>query len=238
MMNRILLHAVLFSVLTGFVPNFALGQQTTSYLIDELEQELPPEAADLIREFNAESQQIRAKAENEIRLHRETAIIQLNRLQDEYHQDKKTDEAIAVRNKIRELRIAHLKPRPNPGNLSSLAHRIGQTFYFDVTGSQQGTVWGTDTYTADSALAAAAVHAGVLKVGQRGMVRVTIVKSPEKHEGSQRNGITTSDYGPYGASYKVRRPLASDTNANANETPSEPEILNQQKGVSILRDTF
>jgi len=235
-MTRIGLCPLLIFVLTGTSPSVLVGQQVPATVMDEFEQELPKEAAELIREFNAESQQIRSKAEKEISQHRETAIIQLNRLQDEYGQAQKTDEAVAVRNKIRELRIAHLKPRPNPGNVANLAHRIGQTFYFDVTGSQQGSVWGTDTYTADSALSVAAVHAGVLKVGQRGIVRVTIVKSPEQHQGSQRNGINTFDYGPYSASYKVRRPLASDK--NVNETEPEPASPIPQNEVRQLRIGF
>ena len=235
-MTRIGLCALFIFVLTGTSPSVLVGQQVPATVIDEFEQDLPPEAAELIREFNAESQQIRSKAEKEISQHRETAIVKLNRLQDEYGQAQKTNDAVAVRNKIRELRIAHLKPRPNPGNVANLAHRIGQTFYFDVTGSQQGSVWGTDTYTADSALAAAAVHAGVLKVGQRGMVRVTIVKSPEKHLGSPRNGITTSDYGPYSASYKVRRPLASDK--NVNEAEAEPELPIPRNEVNRFRIGF
>ena len=235
-MNRMTVPAVLFFVLTVASPTCLWGQQVPALIVDDLEQDLPPEAAELIREFNAESQQIRSKAETEISQHRETAIIQLNRLQDEYGQAQKTDEAVAVRNKIRELRIAHLKPRPNPGNVANLAQRIGQTYYFDVTGAKQGSVWGTDTYTADSTLAVAAVHAGVLKVGQRGMVRVTIVKSPEKHQGSERNGITTSDYGPYSGSYKIRRPLASDK--NTNEIVPELDVPNPQNGLRQLRIGF
>ena len=40
------------------------------------------------------------------------------------------------------------------------------TLVCEVTGSSQGTVWGTDLYTDDSSIPAAAVHAGVLKDGE------------------------------------------------------------------------
>ena len=42
-------------------------------------------------------------------------------------------------------------------------------------GATSGTVWGTHTYTDDSSLAAAAVHAGVLEPGQAGFDRLVEV---------------------------------------------------------------
>ena len=81
-MTRIGLCALFTFVLTGTSPSVLVGQQVPTTVIDEFEQDLPPEAAELIREFNAESQQIRSKAEKEISQHRETAIIhELRRLQ-------------------------------------------------------------------------------------------------------------------------------------------------------------
>ena len=102
-------------------------------------------------------------------------------------------------------------------------HMVGQTFYFNVTGVANGSVWGTDVYTSDSNLASSAVHAGVLRVGQRGTVRVTIVKPPERFEGSERNGVMTFDFGPYPGSFKVRRPLATDQNTNESEPKPRTE---------------
>src|SRR5262249_50411886 len=49
--------------------------------------------------------------------------------------------------------------QPDPGYLSNFQQHVGQSFYFRVTGAANGSVWGTDVYTTDSALAAAAVHA-------------------------------------------------------------------------------
>src|SRR5439155_7438372 len=68
-----------------------------------------------------------------------------------------------------------------------------------------GTVWGTDVYTTDSPLALAAVHAGVVQMGQSAVVKVTIVASPNNFVGSTRNGITTENYGVYPAAYTVSR---------------------------------
>lgn len=95
---------------------------------------------------------------------------------------------------------------PDPGNLTGYRDRVGQTFLFQVTGTTSGTVWGTDIYTDDSALAVAAVHAGILRPGQSGAVRVTIVPGQGSYTGTSRNGVTTSNYGAWHGSYRVERP--------------------------------
>ncbi len=59
---------------------------------------------------------------------------------------------------------------PDPGTLTSYRDQVGETFTFEVTGDAAASVWGTDIYTDDSNLAAAAVHAGVLEDGETGLV--------------------------------------------------------------------
>jgi hypothetical protein len=95
--------------------------------------------------------------------------------------------------------------QPDPGYLSNFQQHVGQSFYFRVTGAVAGTVWGSDIYTTDSALASAAVHAGAVKMGQTGIVKVTILAGQNGYTGSTRNGISTSGYGPYPGSYKVTK---------------------------------
>lgn len=93
----------------------------------------------------------------------------------------------------------------DPGRLTSLRSHEGETFLFRVTGSTSGSVWGTDVYTDDSQLAKAAVHAGVLAVGETGVVAVTILPGQDSYEGSTRNGVTTFSYGRYRGSFRVAR---------------------------------
>src|SRR5205085_984087 len=52
-----------------------------------------------------------------------------------------------------------------PADLRSLESKIGQSFFFQVTGEVNGSLWGTDIYTSDSSLGKACVHAGVLQPG-------------------------------------------------------------------------
>ena len=61
-------------------------------------------------------------------------------------------------------------------------------------------------YTTDSQLATAAVHAGAVRAGQTGVVKVTMLASPPAFQGSSRNGVTSNPYGPYPAAYRVGRP--------------------------------
>lgn len=109
---------------------------------------------------------------------------------------------------------------PDPGDLSAYAQKKGETFYFQVTGSTMGSVWGTDLYTLDSTLAAAAVHAGILRPGEAGVVKVTLLAGKQSYRGSRKNGVTSSDWGSYEGSYKVEK---GDGKASvAAVTPAAP----------------
>jgi hypothetical protein len=95
---------------------------------------------------------------------------------------------------------------PDPGTLVGFQGQVGRTLVFKVTGqgAQQGGVWGTGVYTIDSSLALAAVHAGVVRVGQTGMVRVTPLGNVQGFTGSFQNGINSGNYPAY-AGYKVSK---------------------------------
>ncbi|HZT79742.1 MAG TPA: LCCL domain-containing protein [Gemmataceae bacterium] len=94
---------------------------------------------------------------------------------------------------------------PDPGNLVNYQNQIGQKFAFRVTGALVGNCWGSDVYTTDSTLAVAAVHAGVVRPGQTGVVKVMILASPPAFQGSTRNGVTTANYGAYRGAYQIIR---------------------------------
>lgn len=93
----------------------------------------------------------------------------------------------------------------DPGTLTGYQQpqHIGKTYIFRVTGANTGSLWGTEVYTLDSALAAAAVHMGVLKVGQSGNVKVTILGPSVGFVGSTRNGITSSNYANYPGAFRI-----------------------------------
>ena len=92
------------------------------------------------------------------------------------------------------------------GNMMAYQNQIGAEVQLQVTGAVGGTVWGTDVYTLDSSVAAAAVHAGVVQPGQTVTVKVRILQSPPQYVGSTRNGVVTTPYNffPHGAFMFVR----------------------------------
>jgi hypothetical protein len=91
---------------------------------------------------------------------------------------------------------------PDPGNLYNFPDRSGKALKFRVTGRTDGYVWGSDIYTADSPLATAAVHAGAVKAGQTGVVKVKLIPPPPAFAGSTRNGVTSQDFGAFPEAYQ------------------------------------
>jgi hypothetical protein len=100
---------------------------------------------------------------------------------------------------------------PDPGNLKAYEAQHGKVFAFTVTGAAGGgSLWGTGIYTTDSRLAMAAVHMGVLKPGETGVVRVKMHGAQGSFTGSTQNGVTSSGYGGYPGAYEVLKGDADD----------------------------
>lgn len=62
-------------------------------------------------------------------------------------------------------------------------------------------VWGTDIYTDDSPICAAAVHAGVITTAG-GVITIEIVAGQSSYQASERNGTSSSSYGSWLGSYR------------------------------------
>jgi len=88
-----------------------------------------------------------------------------------------------------------------PNNLVGYRNRVGQSLQFSVTGSTSGSVWGTGTYTDDSSVAAAAVHAGVVAPGQTAEVTINILDGQSSYSASTANGVSSRSWGSWGGSY-------------------------------------
>ncbi len=95
---------------------------------------------------------------------------------------------------------------PAPYNMTAQRGNNGQSFVYTLVGdSGGGNIWGTDTYTVDSYLGRAAVHAGVLAPGEMGAVRVTIRPGMGSYLGTSRFGTGSYGYGAYDSSYVIER---------------------------------
>lgn len=92
---------------------------------------------------------------------------------------------------------------PDPGTLIGFKESVGKTLLLKVSGAAAGSVWGRNPYTADSLVGRAAVHAGVLRPGEEGVVSVTVLPGQKTYLGSVANGVTTGRWGAYGLSYRI-----------------------------------
>lgn len=171
---------------------------------------LPVEAQKLVVAFDKEATEIRLKAKQEIEARQDKLIQQLTKLQDAYSKPGTLDEAVAIRDRIRQLksdlRAAAVDAKPDPGMLMGFRGQLGKVFHFRVTGNAAGFVFGSDVYTDDSNLATAAVHAGVLRDGQTGIVKVTIHPGQPIYPGMQRNGVSSYAWQDFPGSYRVEAP--------------------------------
>ncbi|MEK6258387.1 MAG: LCCL domain-containing protein [Planctomycetota bacterium] len=190
--------------------------------------DLPPAASALLKTFDQESEQIRARIEAEIAAKREVLIQQLQAMQDGYTREAKLDEAVAIREAIRKLRRSGMTVLSYPnvqggyGGLTTYRGQNGKVLHFEVVGSNSGSIYGTDIYTDDSDLSTVAVHAGLLKVGEMGVVKVTILPSQASHSSSTRHGITSSAWSQYPGSYKVE-PIPGGSRAVATASTARPD---------------
>jgi hypothetical protein len=181
-------------------------------LVDKVNQELrtmkektAAEAARIREQAEAQVAEAESKAEKRRRSLFLEAAEQLEPLQKKLFQAGELGNALAIAVQILALRGRAQDVLPDPGSLMVFAH-AGKTFHFQVVGATQGLVWGTDVYTADSYLASAAVHAGVLEPGEEGVVRVSMVDmNGIAVRGSPRNGVNSMDWGPYPIGYRVAR---------------------------------
>ena len=122
---------------------------------------------------------------------------------------------------------------PAPHDLTAYTSAApGDVMYFEVVGnSQGGTIWGSDFYTTDSVLRIAAVHAGILQDGEKGVVKVTFAPGQKNYKGSIRNGVASSDWGQYHLSYKIeldRKPNVKEQKPNRNSVRVKSQISEQK----------
>jgi hypothetical protein len=101
------------------------------------------------------------------------------------------------RRQLRTLLEKNFVAADAPSGMHGLCGVVGATYYFRVTGQLEGTVWGTDVYTRDSNIGAAAVHAGLVRPGETRVLRIEVMPEQQSYPGSERNGVASTDYGVF-----------------------------------------
>jgi hypothetical protein len=92
----------------------------------------------------------------------------------------------------------------DPATWRTIEASVGRIYTLNVTGSLTGVVWGSGIYTRDSDPATAAVHAGLLRSGESGIVEVEFIEPPEAYATTHRNGVTSFAYGAFSQAFRFR----------------------------------
>lgn len=109
---------------------------------------------------------------------------------------------------------------PCPPNLSGQPDQVLCTCTAAAVAAE-GTVWGSGTYTDDSAICRAARHAGVVGPGG-GRVQVSRVPGLPAYRGSTANGVTTADFGAWGQAFQVAAAASPGKTEPAAAEPACP----------------
>lgn len=76
------------------------------------------------------------------------------------------------------------------------------------------SVWGDGVYTSDSGVCTAAIHAGVLKLGEVGPVALVVEPGRESYPSAMRNGVASHSWGSWAFSFRfVADPGSNDAQA-------------------------
>lgn len=92
-----------------------------------------------------------------------------------------------------------------------------------VTGKNNGSVWGSGPYTDDSDFGVAAVHAGLISVGETAVLVPSNIAYHSSYPGSTSNGVTTSDWLSGWCGYDISlftAPTSTTTTSSSTTTTS------------------
>jgi len=162
----------------------------------------PPSAQGIIAEFEHQKALARIEMEEKVAQQQLKVVAELKDLAARLDQTGNVHEAQAVRDYMQKLTPAP-QAQADPGTLVNFRDRVGQTFVFEIIGQAGSTIWGDGVYTDDSAIAVAAVHAGIVRVGERAQVQVRILPGQRSYEAATRNGVQSSPYANWEGSYSI-----------------------------------
>lgn len=182
------------------------------------------EGAKLVEDYRIKSRDIEESSREKVRLLGLDAAKPLQSIFEKYCQEAKLDEALAARSAIQKVTLAFITPLPDPGVPNFEVYEIGRVLYYETVGTVVGNVRGTDVYTVDSLLAAAAVHAGVLGPGEKGIVKVTVMPAQFEFLGSDRNGVSSIESGELPVAFRVDKVTAASENPETQPAETQTSL--------------
>ena len=97
-----------------------------------------------------------------------------------------------------------LSATPAPLPYTPANNGCGPYQAFSVTGTSGGAIWGSNPYTDDSTFSSAAVHAGLISVGETAIIEPYLVDNYPSYAGSTANGVSTYTWGSSWCGYYIR----------------------------------
>ena len=121
---------------------------------------------------------------------------------------------------------------------------LGQVFTFRCPTAPESSiyspVWGTDTYTLNSGLCNAAVHAGMI-TRDGGLINIELTAGESNYQGSDRFGVSSKNHAPEDRSFRfIGNPIAIESDeANhdsaENKPPRQPSTIERTVGNGVRR---
>ena len=103
-------------------------------------------------------------------------------------------------------------------------YELGEGQYtYSVTGATGGNIFGSNPYTSESTIAKAAVHAGIVAVGESAIIRLTRENGEFAFPGTTRNGVTSGNLDTWRYMYLLEK--VSDCEGTAPAIPDAPANL-------------
>lgn len=102
---------------------------------------------------------------------------------------------------------------------------------FTVTGTSGGAIWGSNPYTDDSTFSSAAVHAGLIDVGETAIIEPYLVDNYPSYVGSTANGVSTYDWGSNWCGYYIR--ILGTSGETPTTTTTIPNFLGVPQSITV-----
>lgn len=124
---------------------------------------------------------------------------------------------------------------------SQIARRISgepgsSVVVFCPGGCTRQTVWGSTVYADDSSICAAAVHSGAISGAKGGAVELHFLPGQESYQGSEQNGITSLNWGPWRRSVAFSAPGQEPPSLNrAGEADAADAAVNADAAAMPMR---
>ncbi len=162
---------------------------------------LPNDAAKIITKMEDKVAQAYSSVDGQVETLKRKTARKLSSLQSTYQKRGQSSEAALIYTKIKEVQgVLGIENWASPRE-----YDVGRKTRYELIGNTYGAIWGSDTYTSDTDPATAAVHAGLLLPGERGIVEIEVVPGQSHYSGGDRHGVVAQPWGQWPVSYIIRK---------------------------------